>query len=119
MKIFSETLIELQKASQFQSSEKEGNRKAGGINGQEKNASCNGATGRGETENDSNNWAKAGRPAKGEGKPEEESAPDARLRGSGTAKVDVAVQPAGHGRAKESNQRERKEVQRAESGNER
>src|SRR5882757_8695507 len=118
MQIFPEIFVETEELAEEDGGEKKRNGESGGVDGQEKNAAGNGFAGGGESENGGEYRADAGRPSKGEGKAEEKTAEDAGL-GVLAAEMDVAVEPAGELRAEEADQRERKKVACAESGEER
>src|SRR5712691_3051934 len=104
MEVSAKALIETQKPADAERREEKRDRKAGGIHG--------------EHEHRRENRSDARRPAESEGKTEKKAAPDAGLR-SALAQMDVAIQPTGHRRTEETDQREREKVNRAEPGEER
>ena len=106
MKILSKVFVEDHELADAQCGEKERNRKAGGIDGEEQDAARDGVAASGKNEHGAEDRADARRPAESEGEAEEEAAPDAGLRGLG-AEVDVAIEPARERRAEESNDGER------------
>src|SRR2546428_9179719 len=118
MEISAEALIEAQKPADAERGEEKRDRKAGGIHGEQEHAARDGVARRSEREHRCKNRSDARRPTESEGKTEKKAAPDAGLR-SALAQMDVAIQPTGHRRTEETNQREREKVNRAESGEER
>src|SRR5258708_4533323 len=112
MEIFSKVLVENHELADAEGREQEGNSQAGGVDGEEQDAARNRVAGGGERENGGENWADAGRPAEGEREAQEEAAPDARLGGA-AAKVNVAIQPAGHRRAKKADEGKREKMRSA------
>src|SRR6266566_6518571 len=118
MEISTEALIETQKPADAHGGEEKGDRKAGGIDGEQEHAARDGVARRSEREHRRENRSDARRPTESKGKTEKKAAPHAGLR-STLAQMDVAIQPTCHRRTEEANQREREKVNRAEPVEER
>ena len=118
VKIFSEIFVERHELADAESGEQERDGQAGGVDGEQENSAANIVAGGSESEHGGEDGANAGSPAEGKCKPQHESAPRTRLRDR-AAEMNVAVEPAGQGRTEKADDRERKKVQRAESGEER
>ena len=117
VKMFSEALVKAQELADAERGEQKRNGQASGVHGEKENAAGDGVAGGGERQHGRENWSDARSPPEGKGKAEEKTAPDARLRAAG-AETNVAVEPARHGRAKETNQREREEMNVSETSGE-
>src|SRR6266478_2611105 len=117
VEMLSEALVEAQELANAQSGEQERHGQARGVNSKEENAAGDGVTGGGEGEDGGEDWSDAGSPAERKGKAEEKTAPDAGLRAAG-AEANVAIEPAGHGRAKEADKGKREKVDEAETSDE-
>jgi len=118
VKIFAKVFVEDHELANAEGREKKGNGQAGRVNGEEQDATRNGVTGGSESENGGENRADAGRPTEGKREAQEESAPDAGLRGFG-AEVHIAIEPAGQCWTEKTNNRKREKVSSAEPGEER
>src|SRR6267378_3244435 len=117
-KIFSKILVKSHELADAEGREQKRNGEASGVDGEEKDAAADGVAGGGESKHGGEDGADAGRPAEGEREAEKEAAPDAGLRGF-AVKVNVAIEPTGHGRAEKADEREREEMSSAESGEKR
>src|SRR4029077_19230263 len=113
--MLSKALIEAQEAADAEGGEEKRHGEPRGVDGQEENAAGNGLAGGGQGEHGGEDRADAGSPSEGESETEKEAAPHAGLRAGG-AQADVAIEPAGHGRAEETDQREREKMNVAETG---
>src|SRR5579864_1864267 len=118
VQMFSEALVKTQELPDPQRGQKERNGQPRGVHREEQNAARDGITGGGQRQHGGQNRSDARGPAKGERKAQQEAAPDAGLRAAG-AQTDVAVEPARHRRAKETDQREREEMDGAQAGEKR
>src|ERR1039458_6989968 len=120
MQMFSEPLVEAEKLVDSHGGEQEGNREPRRINRQQKHAARDGLRVCGQHQNSGENRADARCPAKGEGEAELEAAGDAGERATGlglfwslTAEIveaDVAVKPTRHGRPRQKNEGNRKQL---------
>src|SRR5262249_3645151 len=118
VQILSKALVELQELANAESGEQEGNRETCRIHSEEQHAARNRVAGSCKSKHGRENRADAGRPSERECKAEEKAAPDSGLFAA-TAQVDVAIEPARHRRAEESDDGEREEMNGAEAGEKR
>src|SRR5712692_3723239 len=114
VEIFAKVLVENHELADAQSRKQKRNGQAGGIHGEQKNATGDGVAGGGESENGGQDGTDAGCPAESKREAEQKAAPNARLRGA-AAQMHIAIEPTGHRRTEEADQREREEVHAAES----
>src|ERR1700722_10378157 len=124
MQVAPEFLVKTQELVDSDRGEKKRNRKPRGINCQQKNAARNRLRVRSQDQDGGENRSDARRPAKGKRKAQKETAGNARKRPAGlglfpglTAKIvkaHVAVEPARQRRSKQKNERNRKQLYRAE-----
>src|ERR1700730_15511008 len=101
VEIFSKVFVKRHEPADPDSGEQEGDGQARRIDGQEQDAPGDGVAGCRGGQDRGEDRADARRPAKSESKTEQEAAPRARLP-DGAAKMDVAIEPAGQGRAEET-----------------
>lgn len=114
VEMLSKALIEAQKLTNAESGEQKGNGESRGVHREEQDAARDRVAGSSERQHRGENGADAGGPAEGECETEKKTAPDSRLRAAG-AEANVAIEPASHGGAEETDQGKREEMNRAQT----
>src|SRR5258708_39004563 len=116
--MLSEALVETEELANAQSGEQKGNGEARGVDREEQNAAGDGVTGCRKRQHGREDGADARRPSEGKGKTEEKPAPNPGLLAAG-AQANVAVEPAGHGGAEETDEGGGEEKERDGTGTKR
>src|ERR1700740_2800460 len=118
MEIAAKPLIESQKLADAKGREQEWNGQSHRIGCEQQHPTSNRVASGGKSKHGRQDGADARRPAKRKSKPKEKAAPNAGMRAL-VMETNVAIQPSSHDGPKETDQREREEVNGAETCEER